>query len=130
MYANKFFLKKHQRGMSIVGLILMLALIGLVFVLAAKITPTVIEYMSIKKAIQTAKASGNTIKEIQTAFDKQAEVGYIDSINGRDLSIVKDGDGYAVSFSYTKKITLVGPASLLMEYEGTTAKSGSAIKKP
>jgi hypothetical protein len=120
---------KNSAGVSLVGLIFMLAILGLGAILVAKITPTVIEYLSIKKAIQTAKLAGSSVKDIQLAFDKQADVGYIDSIKGRDLIIEKSETGFEVGFSYSKTIPLVGPASLLLEYQGSTAKAGAVQKK-
>jgi hypothetical protein len=129
MYKQNVNSLKKSAGMSLVGLIFMLAILGLIAILTAKITPTVIEYFSVKKAIQTAKAAGTSVKEIQVAFDKQADVGYIDSIKGRDLIIEKSETGFEVGFYYTKTIPLVGPASLLLEYQGTTAKTGTVQKK-
>ncbi|MFZ6799931.1 DUF4845 domain-containing protein [Undibacterium sp. Di24W] len=120
---------KNSAGMSLIGLIFMLAILGVLAILAAKITPTAIEYFSVKKAIQAAKAAGTSVKDIQVAFDKQADVGYIDSVKGRDLIIEKSETGFEVGFYYTKTIPLVGPASLLLEYQGTTAKSGGVHKK-
>jgi hypothetical protein len=116
--------------MSLVGLIFVLAILGLLVVLASKVAPTVIEYMSIKKTINSVKTtSGGSVKEIQNAFDKQANVGYITSVSGSDLIIEKTETGLEISFFYTKKIPLVGPASLLLEYEGTTAKGAKVEKK-
>jgi type II secretory pathway pseudopilin PulG len=115
-----------QSGVSLVGLILVLAMLGLLGVLALKIAPTATEFMSIKKAIETAKASGTTVREIQISFDKQAEVGYITTISGKDLEITRNGDDVEISFAYQKKIPLVGPASLLLEYAGTTAKNSTS----
>ena len=120
---------KKQSGLSLVGLIFVLAILGLIAVLAMKIFPTFTEYMSIKKAIVTAKASGGTVAAIKASFDKQAEVSYIDSISSKDLEISRNGDDVDVSFAYQKKIPLFGPASLLLEYEGTTAKTPVASKK-
>ncbi len=115
-----------QSGVSLLGLILVLAMLGLLGVLALKIAPTVTEFMSIKKAIETARASGTTVREIQISFDKQAEVGYITTITGKDLEITRNGNDVEISFAYQKKIPLVGPASLLLEYAGTTAKSSAS----
>ncbi|WP_395007980.1 DUF4845 domain-containing protein [Undibacterium sp.] len=121
--------KKH-RGMSLVGLIFVLGILAVLVVLASKVAPTVIEYMSIKKAINSVKTtSSGSAKEIQVAFNKQADVGYITSVSGNDLIIEKTDTGLEISFFYTKKIPLFGPASLLLEYEGTTAKSGKIEKK-
>jgi len=119
---------KSQRGISLIGLILSLGILVLIAMLAMKVVPTAIEYFSIKKAIVLAKNSGTTVREIQIAFDKQAEVGYITSITSKDLVIARNGDDVDVSFSYQKKIPLFGPATLLLEYEGTTAKSGFSTK--
>ncbi|MFZ6658818.1 DUF4845 domain-containing protein [Undibacterium sp. TJN19] len=122
--------KQHQKGISLIGLILSMGVLILIAVLAMKVVPTAIEYNSIRKAIFSAKNAGSTVREIQIAFDKQADVGYFDAIAGKDLVIVKNGEEVEVSFEYTKKIPLFGPASLLMEYSGTTAKSGIVAKKP
>lgn len=129
MKLNEISKVQRQKGISFIGLILTLGLLFLAALLAMKVTPTVIEFMSIKKAIVSAQASGTTVREIQTAFDKQAEIGYFDAISGKDLSIVRNGETMDVSFAYSKKIPLFGPASLLLEYEGTTAKSGVVAKK-
>ncbi|WP_353153034.1 DUF4845 domain-containing protein [Herminiimonas fonticola] len=111
---------RRQKGITLVGLILVLAIVGLIAVLAMKVTPTVTEYFSIKKAIASVKASGGSIPEMRAAFNRQAEVGYIDAISGNDLEIIKNGDAADISFAYQKIIPLVGPASLLIDYAGST----------
>ena len=121
--------RSSQKGMSVVGLIFLLSIIAMIALLAAKITPTAMEYLAIKRAIVTAKAAGASVRDMQVAFDKQAEVSYITSIKGSDLMFEKDETGYEVSFYYTKKIPLVGPASLLLEYEGSTAKIKTRTRK-
>ena len=119
----------RQSGISLVGLLFVLAVLGVIGVFALKITPTVIEFMAVKKAIVAAKAAGTTPIEIRSSFDRQANTGYIDSVSSKDLELTKDGDQIEVSVAYQKKIPLVGPASLLLEYEATTA-SGPVQKKP
>jgi type II secretory pathway pseudopilin PulG len=120
--------KCKQQGISLVGLIFVLAILGVLAVLGMKIVPTVSEYMAVKNAIAKAKTSGTTPQEIRSSFDKQADVAYITSITGKDLEVYNNGNGLEVSFAYDKKIPLVGPASLLIEYAGTTDKQQG--KKP
>jgi hypothetical protein len=116
-----------QKGISLIGLIFGLAIVGSIVLLGLKVVPTIAEYRSIKNAISVAKGSSTNPGDIRATFDKQAEVGYIESIKGKDLIIDKNGDDVEVSFSYEKKIPLVGPASLLLEYEGTTGNG--SVKK-
>jgi type II secretory pathway pseudopilin PulG len=115
-----------QRGITLVGLIVVLAMFGMVGIVALKVVPTYLEYLAVKKAIVGARTEGQNVRDIQVAFDKRANVGYIESISGKDLVIVRNGNNeFDVSFAYDKKIPLVGPASLLMEYEGTTATTSA-----
>lgn len=119
---------KQQRGVSLFGLITMLILVGFVGLLAAQIVPTYTEYRSICKAIESAKANGNSVREIQNAYSKAADVNYIESLKAADLEIVKENGVFEVSFQYEKKIHVAGPLNLLMEYKGSTSKNTAATK--
>jgi hypothetical protein len=120
--------KRKQQGVSLVGLIFVLGILALLAVVGMKVVPTVTEYMAVTKAITKAKTAGTTPAEIRNSFDKQADVAYITSITGKDLEVYNNGNGLEVSFAYDKKIPLVGPASLLIEYAGSTDKQQG--KKP
>jgi len=115
--------KARQRGMSLTGLIFILIILAFIAMLGMKVVPAVIEYRAISKAIVDAKQAGTTVREIQLSFDKRASVGYIDAIRGADLEIVKVENEFEVSFAYEKKIPLFGPASLVLDFNGTTAKT-------
>ncbi len=120
---------QRERGISLIGLIVVIAILAGIGLLAMQVIPTYIEYRAIQGAIERAKKDGgDSVKDIQDSFNKSAEVGYITAIQGRDLQIVREGGEFEISFAYEKKIPLVGPASLLMEYEGTTAKAGAKKK--
>lgn len=120
---------RRQEGLSLLGLIFILIIVGVIAVLGLKVVPTFTEYLSIKKAITSVKTAGGSIPEMRAAFDRQAEVGYIDAISGKDLDIVKNGDDADISFSYPKTIPLIGSVSLLINYEGSTNPNNLA-KKP
>lgn len=116
--------KIKQSGLSLVGFIFLLAIGGVMAVVGMKVVPTVAEYFSVKKAVVQAQSAGENPLEIRRAFDRQAEVSYITSVSGKDLSITQNDGIYEVRFTYEKVIPLFGPASLLLEYEGSTGKTG------
>lgn len=118
----------NQRGMSLISFIILLGIVGMLGVLGLKTVPTVFEYFSIKKAVAYAKQHGNDPIEIRQTFDQQATVSYITSLRGKDLQIQQGNGGYEVSFSYEKVIPLVGPASLLLEYEGGTERQAAPTR--
>jgi Tfp pilus assembly protein PilE len=114
---NLTHLKSKQRGITFIGMLFLAAVIGIVFVIGAKVTPTLIEYQAILKAVNSSK-TGSSVAEIRSSFDKNQATGYFDAISSKDLVIEKIADKFVVSFAYQKEIALAGPAYLLMKYEG------------
>jgi len=113
-----------ERGVSLSGLIVVLIVLGAVALVAIKTAPAVIEYRAVKQSVARAKAGGGSNREIQQAFDKNADVNSIDAIQGRDLVISRDSGTPEVSFRYEKRVPLAGNVSLLFDFSGTTDPSG------
>jgi len=120
------FLRK-QCGLSLIGFLFVLVVLAIGAVLGMKVVPTAIEYVAVKKAIKKAAVSATNARDIQVSFDKQREVNYIDSVSGKDLEIAKTADGFEVSVAYQKKIPLLGPASLVIDYVASNVDN--VIKK-
>jgi len=114
---------KRQRGFSLFGFLSTLTLLGAIGVLLVRAGPSMIEYWAIGKALTAASVTSATPDELRRTFDKLAAAGYIDSVEGKDLQIVGKGSEMETSFSYQKKIPLVGPASLLIDYRGSTVQA-------
>lgn len=112
-------LKSKQRGASFMGMLFVAAVVGILFVVGAKVVPTAIEYQAILKAANNAKM-GRSVAEVRSTFDKNQAIDYFDAISSKDLLIEKIADKHVVSFAYQKEIALVGPAYLLLKYEGKT----------
>ncbi len=130
MHGSKQYFPNAERGISLTGLIFVLAILGVVAVFAMKVFPTFIEYRAVKGAIAAAKATGGTHKEMQQTFLKNADINSIDSIGGKDLVFTSDNGDTDISFAYQKTIPLAGNVSLLIDYAGTTAKNGVVASKP
>ena len=111
---------RRQHGMSLVGMVIVLVVLGFFAVIGMKVLPTFVEYRAAVSAVKKARASGNTAAEIQKAFDRSAAIDDITTINGKDLNITKVNDDIIVAFAYTKKIELFGPVSLTIDYAGSS----------
>jgi hypothetical protein len=111
---------RRQRGLTLVGLLLWAILIAIVGLIGAKVVPTVTEYMSCLKAVKQA-ATETTPDAARSAFDRYAEVAYINAITGKDINIDQGpGDSLIVSFAYDKEIPLAGPVYLIIKYSGSS----------
>jgi Domain of unknown function (DUF4845) len=110
-------LKRQQQGLTFVGLIIVGALLAYFGVILAQVAPTYIEFIAVQKAVDKA-AAGSTVAEVRSIFDKAAIIDDVRTIAGKDLTVGKEGDRVVVSFAYVREIHLVGPANLVMKYEG------------
>ncbi|WP_020653267.1 DUF4845 domain-containing protein [Massilia niastensis] len=129
MFRNKQYSVGAERGMSLTGLIGGLAVLGVAGVFGMKLVPAYLEYSTIKAAIVKAKEAGGTVREMQTAFDRNAGVNDVEAIRGRDLIITRDNGEPDISFAYEKRVPLAGNVSLLIDFAGTTDPSGVVAER-
>jgi hypothetical protein len=115
-----FPLRRHQRGITLIGMLAWAVVFGFVGYLLVRTVPTVLEFQAIQKAVDTIAASpAPTVAGIRNAFDRQKDIEYsIESISGKDLEITKENDKVVIRFAYDKEIELVKPVYLLVKYRG------------
>ena len=114
---------RHQRGVSLSGLLVWGAVIAAVALLGIRVAPDVIDYYKIKKIVAStaANSSGKTVPEIRTIFGKYAEVDHIKTISAADLDISKEGNEVVIGFAYESRIPLFLNVSLLIDFESSSA---------
>ncbi len=117
--------QQRQGGFSLIGFLCTLVVFVLAGVLALRAGPGLIEYWAVEKAVRAAAAMSSTPDELRVAFDKLAAAGFIDAVEGKDLKISGSGEHMQVSFAYQKTVPLYGPASLRIDYQGSTAEQDS-----
>ena len=115
-----------QRGITFIGLVLVIAAVVFFAVLGMKVVPAYIEFFGVKKIINKIANETNfnemSNKEITQAFDNSASVGYVSVIRGKDLIIEKSQSGNVVTAEYQVVIPIVANASVLLDFSATTAK--------
>jgi hypothetical protein len=108
----------RQAGVSLIGAVVVMVLLALVFILGAKVLPTLVQYRAISALVKKDAAASKTVDEARTYFDRFGYLSDIDEISGKDLDVERSGDGVVISFAYEKKIPLGGPVSLSIDYAG------------
>ncbi|MDD5250542.1 MAG: DUF4845 domain-containing protein [Rhodocyclaceae bacterium] len=115
-----------QRGLTLISMIVVCVLLILVALLGIKVAPDLIEYYAIVKSVkataQDPATRGASVAEIRRNFDKRKSIDNITAISGADLDITKEGDDVVIAFSYSQKIPLTGPVSLVIDFEGSSAQ--------
>lgn len=109
----------RQRGLSLVSLIFVGAIVLFLLIIGAKAVPAMSEYFAIDRAVQKVASEGQTVRDIRAAFDRYATVDNITSISGKDLDITKDGDRVVVSYSYQYSIPIMDNVRIVIDFAGS-----------
>jgi hypothetical protein len=121
-------LSKHQRGVSLSGLLMWAVILVVVAMFGMKMVPAVIEYQKIVQNLKAMSSGGQlngaTVSDVRKAFDRRADVDSISAITAADLEISKEGNDVVISFAYAKKIPLGGPVSLYIDFKGSNKGKG------
>ena len=116
----------RQRGVSMTGLLMSVALLGIVAFFVLKLFPDVTDYLAIVKDVKaTAQDPASRemgISDIRTAYSKRAEIDNVKGIEPADLDISKENGEVVITYAYSRKIPLFLNASLVLDFEGSSAK--------
>lgn len=114
--------RSTQRGLTLFGLLFWAMLVGFGGYLLVRILPTINEYSTIRRTVDTiAKSQPGTVAEARQLFDKQKDLEYsIGSISGKDLVVTKENDKVVISFAYDNVIPVYGPVYILIKYSGSS----------
>ena len=117
-----------QRGVSLTGLIITLAVIGFLAVMGAKLLPAYIEYFSVKKVFAAMVQNGDTkgtVPEIRRSYDTRNAIENVKSVQGADIEITREGGEAVLTAAWSVKIPMVANISACIDFNVTTASSAA-----
>jgi competence protein ComGC len=116
--------RKKQRGATLLGMLIVAAMIVFVALIVMKMVPVYSEFFSVKKVIKAMKSEslGDMSKrEIMQSFDRRADTAYIESVKGTDVVVEKNLNGETViSVEYRVEKPIMGNVSVVMDFVATS----------
>jgi len=116
---------RKQRGVSLMGAIFWMAIIGIVGVSAAKLMPAYIDYFAVKKMFAAMEQNGETkgtVVSIRDAYNRRNQIEGVKAVDGRDLDISKAGGETIVTAAWSQKVPLFYNLNACMDFVVTTEK--------
>jgi hypothetical protein len=110
-------MRYRHSGVSLVGLIVILAILVFVALFAFKLLPSFMEYRSAKGAIEAIvrERPNATAADMRKAFESRSAIEGIETIKPTDLDI-KQG---SISFAYRREIPLFKGIGLYIDYSAS-----------
>ena len=120
-------MRSRQRGATLLGILVIVAILGFALYAGIRLTPLYLEYMAVARALeQTAKEeSGATSPQtLRNALDRRWTIETIDSIQPKDIEIKKAGSGFTMRAWYRAEAPFISNVSLVADFDKTVKVGG------
>ena len=110
----------RQRGATFLGMVIIIAILGLGLYAGIRLTPLYFEYLEVVRALeQTAKehSEATTATELRTSLDRRWTVEDIKSIQPKEIEIKKAGSGYTMRAAYRAEAPFIANVSLVVTFD-------------
>jgi hypothetical protein len=127
-------MKRTQRGITLIGFIIVLGVVGLFAYVGMKLFPMYMEYYGVKQAMR-ALASEPGIGEadprkIRDLFFRRLYINYSDdNITNDHVDIKRSGDGWQMVVKYEVRKPMIANLDVVGRFESTQllARSGNGL---
>lgn len=114
-------MRARQRGATFLGMVVIIAILGLGLYAGIRLTPAYFEYMAIVRAMeQTAKEhKGSPISPqvLRTSLERRWTIEDIKSIRPKDIRMTKTGQGYTMRAAYEARAPFIANVSFVVAFD-------------
>lgn len=116
-------MKQRQRGMTFLGILTVLIIIGAAVYGAIRIVPVYLEYMEVARAMEQVRdehaAIETTAQMIRNSLERRWDVEDIKGLSWKDVEISKTGEGFEVHSEYSVERPFVANLYLMAKFDKT-----------
>lgn len=122
-------MKSKQTGITLIGFLIMLMVVGFFGFMAMKLVPAYTEYMGVTKAMNqmASEGGGKTATQVRNDLIKKLDFQYVsdDTITPQDITIKRSGNATELDVSYDKRIPFMYNIDFLLHFEKSVALQGN-----
>jgi hypothetical protein len=116
-------MQRHQRGMTFIGLLCILALAGVVVYACIRLAPLYLNYMKVARTMESVaaevKGDNPDPQTIRGLIDRHFNIEDPSVVTVKDIEITKDDGGVQMHVAYDDTVPYVANVSLSVHFEKT-----------
>jgi hypothetical protein len=117
--------RANERGLTIIGFLLVAAVVIIFIAVGARMVPAYIEFYSVQKSLEKSLADvkdPTMVGDVRKSFTKYIQTDYIDSVNASDVDVQKEGNEVTATVAWSRKLHMVGNVSLYLDFEAVAKR--------
>jgi hypothetical protein len=119
-------LPARQHGLTILGFILVAAVVIIFAMVGFRVVPSYVEYYSVKKALEDTMRGGSVDPNNQQAFRaelaRRLQTSYVENVKAADAIIQRSGNQLTAELAWERRLHMFGNAYILLEFEAMSSR--------
>ena len=116
-------MKRNQSGLTLIGFIIVLAVVGLFAYVSMKLFPMYSEYYSVKQALKGLAAEPGIATQdpakVKDLLFRRLYVSYAENVKPANVTLKRDGQGYVITVKYEVRRELIGNLDVVGKFEAS-----------
>lgn len=111
---------KKQRGITLMGFIMVLIVGAFFALIAMKLVPIYSEFFSVKSSMKSVANDGlgdKELSEIQAALQRKFDIDYVDSVSAKQARIVPGTGGKQLNMNYEVRKPFVYNIDFVVKFD-------------
>lgn len=118
-------LNSSQRGMTVIGMLLLIIMLAFIALIAMKVVPLYVQYYTIKSTIESIRKEPQlaqmSTQDIQAGIQKRFDIGYVENVKARDLKVRSESGGRVLDLVYQDERPLFYGLSVILKVNETVS---------
>jgi len=117
-------MQHRQRGMTFLGIIVLVIVVGAWVYSAIRLTPKYLEYVKVAATLEKVRDEydsnpGTTDFMLRKAIERHFDIEMVEVITSNDIEIRKEGGTFFMRAAYDTTVPLVSNVSFLVSFDKT-----------
>jgi hypothetical protein len=113
--------RRHQTGMTTLGLIILVTFVGLFAFAGIRLTPVYLNYMKVAGVVDGVTAefdgTGASRSAIRNSISRRFDIESVGEITIKDITVTAVDGGYEVAATYSHKSPFISNVSFLVDFD-------------
>jgi len=120
-YQEKRGMKKRQAGMTTLGLIILVAFVGLFAFAGIRLTPIYLNYMKVVGIVDGVReefdGTGASRSDIRQSIVRRFDIESVSEITAREVKVLAVDGGFEVAATYSHKAPFIANVSFVVDFD-------------
>ncbi len=115
-------MRQRQRGVTFIGLLFILALVGVIVYAGIRLVPVYLTYMQVAKTMDATAAELKDAPDpgnIRRSLERHWQIEDITAVDFKQIEVTKDDSGVVMHVAYDESVPYIANVSLSVHFEKT-----------